>query len=118
MMTVNPRSFRAAALALAAALAVPALAAATPQEPARAFRSRPWRSPPPKGESPAPQILIRGPMRPRVVVGRSGNGYLGIQLIDLTEELRQFYGAPKDAGTLVSRVGRRQSRRHRRFRGG
>ena len=102
MMTVNPRSFRAAALALAAALAVPALAAATPQGPARAFPVLAFAAA--EGESPAPQILIRGPMRPRVVVGRSGNGYLGIQLIDLTEELRQFYGAPKDAGTLVSRV--------------
>ena len=34
MMTVNRKSFRTAVLAVTAALAVPALAAAAPQEPA------------------------------------------------------------------------------------
>lgn len=105
MMTVNPKSFRAAALALAAALAVPALAAATPQEQAQPARAVALAFAAAEAESAAPQILIRGPMRPRVVVGRSGHGYLGVQLMDITEELREFYGAPRDAGTLVSRVG-------------
>lgn len=102
--TMKHKARRLPALALAAALAVPALAAAAPQEPARAFPVTAVAFAAAAAESPAPQILIRGPVRPRVVVGRSGNGYLGIQLIDLTEELREFYGAPQDAGTLVSRV--------------
>ena len=104
MMTVNQKSFRAAALAAAAAIAVPAFAAATPQEPARAFPVTALAFAAAEGASPAPQILIRGPVRPRVVVGRSGHGYLGVQLVDITGELREFYGAPADAGTLVSRV--------------
>ena len=102
--TMKHKARRLPALALAAALAVPALAAAAPQEPARAFPVTAVAFAAAAAESPAPQILIRGPVRPRVVVGRSGNGYLGIQLIDLTEELREFYGAPQDAGTLVARV--------------
>lgn len=106
MKTMKHKAPRRSALALAAALAVPALAAAAaqpPEEPrepaiaALAFAA--------EREARSPQILIRGPIRPRVVVSHSGNGYLGIQLIDLTEELREFYGAPRDAGTLVSRVG-------------
>lgn len=101
--TMKQKALRLPALALAAALALPALAAAAPQEPARAFPVTAVAFAA-AAESPAPQILIRGPVRPRVVVGRSGNGYLGIQLIDLTEELREFYGAPQDAGTLISRV--------------
>lgn len=30
--------------------------------------------------------------------------YLGVSLVDLTSELREHYGAPKDAGVLVSSV--------------
>lgn len=104
MRNMKQKALRLPALALAAALAVPALAAAAPQEPARAFPVTAVAFAAAAAESPVPQILIRGPVRPRVVVGRSGNGYLGIQLIDLTEELREFYGAPQDAGTLISRV--------------
>lgn len=102
MRDMKQNALRLPALILAAALAVPALAAAAPQEPPRPFRAGALAFAAADGES--PQILIRGPRRPRVVVGRSGNGYLGVQLMDLTEELREFYGAPKDAGTLVSRV--------------
>ena len=105
MRTMKQKALRLPALALAAAIAVPALAAATPQEPPRPVRATVLALAAAEAESPAPQILIRGPMRPRVVVGHSGNGYLGIQLMDLTEELREFYGAPRDAGTLVSRIG-------------
>ena len=104
MKTMKQKALRLPALALAAALAVPALAAAAPQEQAQPVRAPAPPLAPVAAASPAPQILIRGPVRPRVVVGRSGNGYLGVQLIDLTEELREFYGAPKDAGTLISRV--------------
>lgn len=105
MMTVNRKSFRTAALAVAAALAVPALAAAAPQAPAQPVRATAPALAAAEAASPAPQIMIRGPMRPRVVVGRSGHGYLGVQLMDITEELREFYGAPRDAGTLISRIG-------------
>ena len=87
-MKTNRNPIRATALALAAALAVPGLAAAAPQ---------------PFGEN-TPQILVRTPARTRVVMGRAGHGYLGVQLMDITEELRAFYGAPRDAGILVSRV--------------
>ena len=102
--TMKQKARRLPALALAAALALPALAAAAPQEPARPFPVTAVAFAAAAAESAAPQILIRGPVRPRVVVGRSGHGYLGVQLMDITEELREFYGAPRDAGTLVSRV--------------
>ena len=105
MKPMKQRAVRHFTLALAAALAFPALAAATPQEPPRAFPVTAPAFAAAEGGSPAPQILIRGPVRPRVVLGRSGHGYLGVQLLDITEELREFYGAPRDAGTLVSRVG-------------
>lgn len=31
-------------------------------------------------------------------------GYLGVSLVDLTPELREHYGAPRNAGVLVSKV--------------
>jgi membrane-associated protease RseP (regulator of RpoE activity) len=31
-------------------------------------------------------------------------GFLGVNVMDLTDELRSHYGAPKDAGVLVSRI--------------
>lgn len=34
----------------------------------------------------------------------SSKGRLGVQVNSMTEELRQFFGAPKDAGLLVARV--------------
>lgn len=104
MRDMKQKALRHPALILAAALAVPALAAAAPQEPPRPFRAAALAFAAAAGESPAPQILIRGPVRPRVVVGRSGHGYLGVGLLDITEELREFYGAPREAGTLVSVV--------------
>jgi membrane-associated protease RseP (regulator of RpoE activity) len=33
-----------------------------------------------------------------------GGGYLGVRLIDLTPELREYFGVPKDAGVLVASV--------------
>ncbi len=45
-----------------------------------------------------------GPERARVVVSAMGRSYLGVQLIDITDELRAFYGASEDTGVLVSRV--------------
>ena len=105
MRNMKQNALRLPALPLVAALAVPALAAATTAEPPQAFPTSALAFAAAERESLAPQIMIRGPMRPRIVVGRSGHGYLGVQLMDITEELREFYGAPRDAGTLVSRVG-------------
>ena len=33
-----------------------------------------------------------------------GGGFLGVTLLDLTPELRQYFGAPEKAGVMVSRV--------------
>ncbi|MCY4628012.1 MAG: PDZ domain-containing protein [Acidobacteria bacterium] len=105
MNTTKQKADRLPALALAAALTMPAFAAAgfqPPEQPSPSFRFT-TNGLVLDGE-PNAQILIRGPMRPRVVMGHVGRGYLGVQLMDLTEELREFYGATEDAGTLVSRV--------------
>ncbi len=89
MKTMKQRALGFPAFALAAALALPALAGAASS---------------PAGENPH-QILVRAPAKTRVVLGSMGRGgYLGVQLLDLTEELREFYGAPRDAGILISRV--------------
>ena len=39
-----------------------------------------------------------------VVVRVGRGGFLGVQLIGITDELRSHYGAPKDAGVLVGEV--------------
>jgi hypothetical protein len=36
--------------------------------------------------------------------GRAGGGFIGVQPIEMTPELRQHFGAPKDAGVLVGSV--------------
>lgn len=43
---------------------------------------------------------------PRVMVldGQRGRGYLGVDLVNLTPELREHFGAPEDAGVMVSKV--------------
>lgn len=84
----NRHSRLAAAFALAA-LAVPALAGA--QAPVVRFHPR-------------EPVRVRAPVKTRVVVHAVSGGYLGVQLVDITRELRKFYGAPEDAGVLVSRV--------------
>ena len=89
MKTMKQRALGLPALALAAALALPALAAAGTH--------------PPEGFH-AQLIRARSPERTRVVMGAAGRAWLGLQMLDLNEELREFYGAPKDAGLLVSRV--------------
>ncbi|HEX4952836.1 MAG TPA: PDZ domain-containing protein [Thermoanaerobaculia bacterium] len=64
------------------------------------------------------RVMARDGEEPRVMVfegdgeGRAlrrvgpllGRGYLGIETLGLTSELREHFGAPKDAGILVSRV--------------
>lgn len=48
-------------------------------------------------------VRMQGPVR-GIVFSSLGRGYLGVGLLNITEELREFYGAPSDAGVLVSRV--------------
>ena len=79
--------------ALALAIALPALAGAQTYWLERNPRAAAFISQP-EGDS----------ERARVVVSAMGRSYLGVQLIDITDELRAFYGAPEDAGVLVSRV--------------
>jgi len=55
-------------------------------------------SPAPDVPSPAPRAHVRTP-RP-VAEG----GYLGVELLDLTPELREHFAAPRDLGVLVARV--------------
>lgn len=65
----------------------------------------------------AATTLFAGEPERRVVIVRDGNvllddvlpagprAYLGVTLVQLTPELREFFGTPKDAGVLVSSVG-------------
>ncbi len=73
--------------ALALALSLPNLAGAEEQEPVAELRT--WVSTLP---------------RARVVLRAGARAYLGVALVDITGELREFYGAPADAGVLVSLV--------------
>jgi membrane-associated protease RseP (regulator of RpoE activity) len=96
-MTQKNASFpQLAALLLLLPLAVPARAASesTPA-PASAPTpaARPSAAPLP---SPAPP---RAPRAPRLT-----GGYLGVELVDLTPELREHFGAPRDVGVMVGRV--------------
>lgn len=40
----------------------------------------------------------------RIALADSGGPRLGVQIVSLTDELRQFFGAPTGAGVLVSKV--------------
>lgn len=96
MTSRSPRSPRsrhpgaaAVALALAFALSAPALAAAQTW----------WFS-----RRPEDPQRIGAPGKTRLVVGNLGRGYLGVRLIGLTDDLKEFYGAADGAGVLVSSV--------------
>jgi membrane-associated protease RseP (regulator of RpoE activity) len=55
-------------------------------------------------QPPAP-ILPKPPGPPRTFVWKSmGRGYLGVQVLPLTRELRAHFGAPEDSGVLVAKV--------------
>ncbi len=103
-MTQKNASFpQLAALLLLLPLAVPARAAwestpapasaPTPVARPSAVAAMSPRSPLP---SPAPP---RAPRAPRFT-----GGYLGIELVDLTPELREHFGAPREVGVMVGRV--------------
>jgi hypothetical protein len=52
-------------------------------------------------------VIVDGDGKERVIEGEGPmvrRGYLGVSLTDLTPELRTHFGAPEDAGVMVSRV--------------
>ncbi len=59
----------------------------------------------PRSIADLPELPMRDDL-PRVVRfhGHRGGGYLGVRSIEMTPELRQHFGAPKDAGVLVGTV--------------
>jgi hypothetical protein len=83
----------AAALPLVVALGVPACASAQGRKP-----PRPPASPttPPKEPCDEPSFTFS--------TGGAKQGYLGVQVLRLTDELRAHFRAPKDAGLLVSKI--------------
>jgi len=95
----------AAAMLLAVASPVPGLAQGTPPpapRPAAAPAALPSPAPvatvAPVAATP-PRIAPRAPRAPRL-----SGGYLGIELVDLTPELRQHFGAAREVGVMVGRV--------------
>ena len=91
-MTIRSRRSRvgfAVPVVLTLALFVPAFAAAQTW----------WFS-----RGPDREVRVEGPLKTRMVVGRLGRGYLGVRLLGVTADLKEFYGASGDAGVLVSAV--------------
>lgn len=95
----------AAAMLLAVASPVPGLAQGTPPpapRPAAAPAALPSPAPvaavAPVAATPPP-IAPRAPRAPRL-----SGGYLGIELVDLTPELREHFGAAREVGVMVGRV--------------
>ncbi len=88
-----------------------ALAAAVLLAPGLAFAQ-----PPPGEGGPPPEpgqrhrIVLRNgegapPDLPRIApLLALGRGFIGVELVDLTPELRRHFGAPEDAGVMVARV--------------
>ena len=103
-MTQKNASFpQLAALLLLLPLAVPARAASE-STPAPASAPTPAARPPaaaamsPRSPLPSP-APPRAPRAPRLT-----GGYLGVELVDLTPDLREHFGAPRDVGVMVGRV--------------
>lgn len=95
----------AAAVLLAVASPVPGFAQVTPPplpRPASAPAALPSPAPlaavAPVAATPPP-LAPRAPRAPRL-----SGGYLGIELVDLTPELREHFGAAREAGVMVGRV--------------
>lgn len=53
---------------------------------------------------PRPALPARAPRAPRAPHAVSEGGYLGVELLDLTSELRAHFGAPAEEGVMISRV--------------
>jgi membrane-associated protease RseP (regulator of RpoE activity) len=79
-------------------LAAPAIGLAQPTEP-----PPPRPTPPPQSEEEMPPMP---PGEGALFFGREpiARGYLGVDLEDMTPELRSYFGAPRDAGILVESV--------------
>lgn len=81
----------------------PAAAPAPVARPAAAPAALP--SPPSAPRSPRAALLpppTPPPAPPRAP--RLSGGYLGVELVDLTPELRQHFGAPREVGVMIGRV--------------
>lgn len=50
------------------------------------------------------RVIVVGPDHERVRVARVSRGHLGVELLELTPELREHFGATKETGVMVSRV--------------
>jgi membrane-associated protease RseP (regulator of RpoE activity) len=51
-----------------------------------------------------PRVMILDPGGRGASVLTVPRGHLGVELVDITPELREHFGAPRDAGVLVARV--------------
>lgn len=97
---------RPLALSLAVLVALAAAASSQTPPPARPAGALPAATPAPmSAPSPAPDVASPAP-RARVRTPRpvAEGGYLGVELLDLTPELREHFAAPRDQGVLVARV--------------
>jgi len=54
--------------------------------------------------APAGTVTLVRPGASPLWIGQTRRGYLGVHLIELSEGLRQHYGAPDDRGVMVSKV--------------
>lgn len=92
------------ALAMGAALPLGAAEPSAPPVPSKAPRV--WRvEPDGPGASRHPNYVFLNNGRPmEISTFGQERGYLGVQLVDLTAELRAFFGAAPDAGVLVSSI--------------
>lgn len=63
-----------------------------------------WSQPKAKPKPPAAAAAKPPPSSSWSFSFKSGKGRLGVNATDMTEELRDHFGAPKDAGVLVQRV--------------
>lgn len=111
------RGGRVVSWTLLAAIAVAATAASaqTPAPEAAAPGAEAPPTPAPRAVAPAPPAppaprapgAPRSPRTPwpaRAPVAWVDGGYLGVEAVDVTPELREHYGAPREAGVLVGRV--------------
>jgi len=83
-----------------------ALAAGSAAQPSPAPEAaRPPRLPRPATAPPAPPAPLAPPVAPGAPrAPRLSGGYLGVELVDLTPELREHFGAPREVGVMVGRV--------------
>lgn len=70
-------------------------------------QARPRAGQPPRPKIQHKIVMVDENGKERVIEGegfRVRRGYLGIGLTEMTPELRQHFGAPEDAGVMVSRI--------------